>query len=124
MPELADALRSVGGSQILAMFSTANTRAAAEMERLRFCGRSCGLTDAEITEVVDTWLAWYRERPYPTSLPRIRDAVIARCGGADWRPPADPPRVDQQFAHAVLHALGVPAEQWANYYERGDGHGR
>lgn len=124
MPELADALRSVGGSQILAMFSTANTRAAAEMERLRFCGRSCGLTDAEITEVVDTWLAWYRERPYPTSLSRIGEAVLARCGGADWRPPADRPRVGREFMHAVLYALSVPADQWATYYETGDDHGR
>jgi hypothetical protein len=59
----------------------------AEMERAKAVGRAVGLTDEESSEVIATWMAWYRTTPYDPEWHRILRALEIRWAGQeDWRP--------------------------------------
>lgn len=52
----------------------------AELER---AGHELGLTPEQTTEVLTVWA---RETPFPVSAPEVREALILRALGNDWRP--------------------------------------
>jgi hypothetical protein len=117
LPRLASVrLAESFGRQLLAMIAPEAARAAAAIERIQCDGNALGLTDDEISEVLDAWTVHYRERPQTLPLDQVRAAVLARAVGGDWRPPADGAVIDMQRLNMLLHELGVSPDRWASYY--------
>lgn len=61
-------------------------QAATERESALAYGRVLGLTDADITEVVDAWIVWSSRRAYLFSWPDVRLALGYRSAGEEWHP--------------------------------------
>lgn len=80
----------VPGSFVLGASSSATIRAgvaaAEQIERTRAYGRKLGLSEADLSEVVDVWLAWFRTQPIAVSQNMIRRALLARAEGDEWKP--------------------------------------
>lgn len=57
---------------------------AADTERLYVEGFHYGLNDSEIAEVVSVWS---HQTAFPVSHPRVRQAIVDRVMGSEWRPP-------------------------------------
>lgn len=89
--QFLEAARGAGEAIIKATagwaFSAA-TLEAAETERLYVEGFHYGLNDSEIAEVINVWS---HQTAFPVSHPRVRQAIVARAMGEEWRPPTGGP---------------------------------
>lgn len=87
--EILEAARGAGEAIVRATagwaFSAAAMASAADTERLYVEGFHYGLNDPEIAETIKVWC---QEAGFSTSDPRVRQALIDRSMGGEWRPPA------------------------------------
>ena len=56
------------------------------LEDARVRGVACGLTDTEAREVIDAWVSWSSSQPTQLDARQVRDAVLRRAWGEEWRP--------------------------------------
>lgn len=61
-------------------------RIATEAEKVRGFGRALGLTEAQISEVMDAWRDHYQATPWPVPWDEVRFALERRVLGKQWRP--------------------------------------
>ena len=83
---MSDKIRDILNHPLLPILSRQAVYHAIRGEQTKAHGKALGLTEDEIREVVDAWVDWYRQTPWPFSWDRVSQMLDARAAGKKWTP--------------------------------------